>query len=272
MKLKDILCSEKFQKEIRSAVAVSYGIKCVSDINAAGGALFEIELCKSINRNLPPGYVCLTKKATIKNHNYKFPNNFLDTIESDAFHNYSASDLFLFDEENCFVDALSLKTSMVTPSKSASKPRPRPCLHNDASGQIHSAVFNGKSCGNVGSVFIVTFDARLAEVECYYFDKTIDNILSLMPEHYIEGNHQDISFHGRKAYGGKHDRQVVKLYSRESKTRNKQTSFSRGIFIDGHFIKDVLVPNEVFENPHSFTLQSEEIGLQSINELTFGRR
>jgi hypothetical protein len=270
MKLRDILCSSEFENNIKSAVAVSYGTKCISDINAVGGGLFEIELCKSVNKLLPPGYVCLTKKATLSG-SYKFPDNFLDTIESDAFHGHSASDLFLFNENNEFLDAVSLKTSMVSPSKSSKNPRPKPCLHNDAKGQIHSAIFNRESCGKVGSVFVVTFDTRLAEVECYYFDRTIDDIIHTTPEGYTEGNHQDISFNG-KSYGKEHRRQVVKVFSRNSKTRKKQTSFSRGIYIDGQFIKKVLVPMGIFENPHSFTLQTREIELQSIRELTLGRR
>ena len=259
MKLREILCSGEFQSEVKSAVAVSYGTKCVSDINAVGGGLFEIELCKSINRLLPPGYVCLTKKAATTGA-YKFPNKFLDTIESDAFHSHSASDLFLFDENDNFLDAVSLKTAM---SEGALKP----FLHNDSNGQVHELV---STDGNefIGQVFIVTYGKKTNQVETYYFDQSVRDLTN--PFHSATRNmHGDIIYHG-KTFGI--NRQVLKITSRKTGTRKAQSSFNRGVVLDGQFIKQVYVPRGIFENPHSFTLQPKQIELQSINELTLGRR
>ena len=259
MKLREILCSGEFQREVKSAVAVSYGTKCVSDINAVGGGLFEIELCKSINKLLPPGYVCLTKKA-IKTGNYKFPNKFLETIESDAFHSHSASDLFLFDEENSFLDAVSLKTAM---SEGALKP----FLHNDSNGQVHKLVSTeGNEC--IGQVFIVTYGKDTNQVETYYFDQSVRDLTNPF-QSAVRNKHGDIIYHG-KTFGI--NRQVLKITSRNTETRKAQSSFNRGVVLDAQFIKQVYVPRGIFENPHSFTLQPREIEVQSINELTLGRR
>jgi hypothetical protein len=259
MKLQEILCSREFQGEVKSAVAVSYGTKCISDINAVGGGLFEIELCKSVNKLLPPGYVCLTKKAALSGI-YKFPNNFLDTIESDAFHSHSASDLFLFDEENNFLDAVSLKTAM---SEGALKP----FLHNDSNGQVHELV---STEGNefIGQVFIVTYGKKTNQVETYYFDQSVRDLTKPLQDA-TRNKHGDIVYHGR-SFGI--NRQVLKITSRSGNTRKAQSSFNRGVVLDGQFIKDVYVPRGIFENPHSFTLQPREIELQSIHELTLGRR
>jgi hypothetical protein len=259
MRLQEILCSREFQGEIKSAVAVSYGTKCVSDINAVGGGLFEIELCKSINKLLPPGYVCLTKKATLSG-DYKFPDNFLDTIESDAFHSHSASDLFLFDEDNSFLDAVSLKTAM---SDGALKP----FLHNDSKGQVHELV---STEGNefIGQVFIVTYGKKTNQVETYYFDQSV-RALTMPFQEATRNKHGDIIYHG-KSFGI--NRQVLKITSRSADTRKAQSSFNRGVVLDGQFIKEVYVPRGIFENPHTFTLQPREIELQSIRELTLGRR
>ena len=259
MKLREFLCSGAFQGEIRSAVSVSYGTKCVSDINAVGGGLFEIELCKSVNKFLPPGYVCLTKKAALAGV-YKYPSNFLDTIESDAFHSHSASDLFLFDEENNFLDAVSLKTAM---SEGAVKP----FLHNDSKGQVHQLV-STEGNESIGQVFIVTYSKKTNQAETYYFDQSVRDLTKLF-QSATRSKHGDIIYHG-KSFGI--NRQVLKITSRSADTRKAQSSFNRGVVLDGQFIKEVYVPKGIFENPHSFTLQTREIELQSISELTLGRR
>jgi len=262
MKLQDILCSPEFQQEIKNAVAVSYGTKCVSDINAVGGGLFEIELCRSINRLLPLGYVCLTKKAAV-NGDYTFPEGFLETIESDAFHSHSASDLFLFNENDEFLDAVSLKSAMTDK-------RPKPFLHNDPNGQVHQLVSKGAKDSSIGQVFIVTYEKLTNLVETYYFDKTVNDLVSPFGlENHAESKHGDFVYHG-KSHGI--NRQALKITSRSTNTRKAQSSFNRGVVLDGQFIKDVYVPAGIFDNPHSFALQPREIELQSLNELTLGRR
>lgn len=262
MKLREILCSEKFQDEIESALAVSYGVKCISDINAVGGGLFEIELCKSINRLLPQGFVCLTKKAAVSG-NYTFPSGFLETIESDAFHSHSASDLFLFNENDEFLDAVSLKSAMTDK-------RPKPFLHNDPNGQVHQLVSNGAKNDSIGQVFIVTYEKVTNSVETYYFDKTIGDLIKPFGlGNHVESKHGDFVYHG-KLHGI--NRQALKITSRNTNTRKAQSSFNRGVVLDGQFIKDVYVPAGIFGNPHSFTLQPREIELRSLNELTLGRR
>jgi len=260
MKLKDILCAEIFQEEVRTALRGSYGKRSISDINAVGGAEFEISLCKAINRVLPDGHVCLTKKAI--NEDYRFPEDFMKTIESDAFHPYSASDLFVFDADNNFIDAVSLKTAM-------SEGNPKPFLHNDPNNQVYDLVSSlCKESKAIGQVFIVTYNIKTSEVESYYYDQTVKSLTSVF-EDSTENKHGDL------IYSGEHfgiNRQVLKITNRNSTTRKAQSSFNRGVVLDGAFIKDVLVPRGIIENPHSFTLHHEEIKLQSINELTLGRR
>lgn len=257
MKLKNILCAETFQSKIEEAVRSSYFKRSVSDVNAVGGAEFEISLCKAINSVLPDGYVCLTKK--IISEDYKFPEDFMRTVESDAFHPYSASDLFIFDSDNNFLDAISLKTSIT-------KGRPDPFLHNDSKGQIYDQVVQGAEFQKIGQVFIATYSLETTEVNCYYYDQSLEPLVSMF-ETRTQNHHGDLSY---KGFGFK--RAVLKVTNKNCKTRKSQSSLNRGVILDGDFIKDVLVPRGIIENPHSFTLNPEEIKLQSINELTLGRR
>ncbi len=258
MKLKDILCAESFRDKIKDAVSSSYFKRSTSDIAAVGGAEFEISLCKAVNSVLPDGYVCLTK--AIINEDYKFPKDFMKTdSESNAFHPYSASDLFIFDSDNNFLDAISLKTSIM-------EGIPKPFLHNDSKGQIYDQVMQGTKFQKIGQVFIATYNLVTTEVNCYYYDQSLEPLVSMF-ETRTQNLHGDLSY---KGFGFR--RGVLKITNKNCTTRKSQSSFNRGVILDGDFIKEVLVPNGIFENPHSFTLNPEAVRLQSVNELTLGRR
>ena len=49
---KEILCTKDTSQIVKDALTSSYLVKCVSDVNAAGGAIFELTLCEGLNKLL----------------------------------------------------------------------------------------------------------------------------------------------------------------------------------------------------------------------------
>ena len=263
----EIFCSEGTSQIVKESLRSSCLIKFVSDINAAGGAIFELTLCEGLNRLLnQSGNICLTKKAALNNStkNLSFPEGFWETIDKDAFHKYSCADLFLFDKQGDFLDAISLKTSIV--EKGTSKP----FIHNDSKGQIYREIRDGESFPSVGQVFIVTYNKESGKADTFFFDGDLNNIIDLFDEFPEENSSGKLSFRGN-SYGIK--RQVLTSVPRggQRKSSSAQSSFNRGVIIDAQFLKDVCAPNKIVKNPHSFTLQQSQIMLESLNKITAGR-
>ena len=264
---KEILCTKATLQIVKEALRSSCMIKFVSDINAAGGAIFELTLCEGLNRLLSQsGNICLTKKAALNNSakSLSFPEGFWDTIDKDAFHKYSCADLFLFDKQGDFLDAVSLKTSMV--EKGTSKP----FIHNDSKGQIYREIREGEPFPSVGQVFIVTYNKESGKAETFFFDGNLNNIIDLFDEFPEENSSGKISFRGH-SYGIK--RQVLTSVPRgnQRKGSSAQSSFNRGVIVDAQFLKDVCAVEKIVKNPHSFTLQQSQIMIESYDKLTAGR-
>lgn len=264
---KDVLCTKGTSQIVKDALRSSCLIKCVSDVNAAGGAIFELTLCEGLNRLLDKsGNICLTKKAALNSSikSLSFPEGFWDTIDKDAFHKYSCADLFLFDKQGVFLDAVSLKTSIV--EKGTSKP----FIHNDSKGQIYREIRDGEPFPSVGQVFIVTYNKESGKADTFFFDGDLNNIIDLFDEFPEENSSGKLSFRGN-SYGIK--RQVLTSVPRGSQRKNTsaQSSFNRGVIIDAQFLKDVCAPSEIVKNPHSFTLHQSQIMIESLHKITAGR-
>lgn len=247
---------------LKQAIEESYGIKCISDSNAAGGAICEAKLCSGINRVLrgeDSNLFCVTQKqldSAVKRDDYSpiFPNNrswlqFREDIKK-AFHPYSASDLFLMENNNKnvrFVDAISLKTSF---SKT-----PTFALHNDASGEVYNAV-NHKEfvCGNakIGKVLQLNLNTRTAQVGVYYFDKEFPEIIKMF-SCFEKNKHDDIVYKIDKVQG-------IYIYNRgQSPVGRKQTSFNRGVYLKNKRMVDSLVKDGTLIKMLEFTIDCAKI-------------
>ena len=265
---KNILCAKDTSQIVKDALTSSYLVKCVSDVNAAGGAIFELTLCEGLNKLLKKsGNICLTKKPALRGSakRFSFPKNFWDTIDKDAFHKYSCADLFLFDKNGNFLDAVSLKTSIVR--KGASKPY----IHNDSMGQIYREIKSETHIPSIGQVFIVTYNKESKKADTFFFDGDLNKIVNL-----FSGNARQFHSSGKMSFKGHSygiKRQVLTSVPRgkQRKGTSAQSSFNRGVIIDGQFLKDVCATKKLVKNPHSFTLQDDEIMIESLRKITAGR-
>lgn len=261
MNLESVLCDHNFAEALKSAVKASVSVKCVSDVNAAGGALLEIEICQQANRSLPAGYLCLTKPM-IKalGNKIRVPNNYWNDITK-TFHQHSRADIFLVKGKK-IIDAVSIKTAI-------KEGNTKPSVHNDAEGEIHSMIGNGETIPNVGKVFTVTYNTRSGEVNSFFFDGDLNKIIDILPFHH---ENKSGNFYYKGANYGIGRQVLVSKPRHKAANRNKaQSSFNRGVWIDGQFLKDVCAPKNLVKNPHCFTLQQSQIMVESISKITAGR-
>tara|TARA_R110000824_G_scaffold234692_1_gene423331 strand:- start:368 stop:1204 length:837 start_codon:yes stop_codon:yes gene_type:complete len=267
------------QDVLKQAIEESYATKCISDSNAAGGAICEAKLCSRINRVLKgedSNLFCITQKqldSAVKRGNYNpiFPNNrnwfqFRKDIKK-AFHPYSASDLFLMEKQNDvvrFVDAISLKTSF--------SQRPTFVVHNDANGEIYNAV-NGQGfmegAASIGKILQVSLNTKTAGVEVFYFDKQFPDLIEMFhPFDPLLGSppknkHGDIVYEIENVQG-------VKIFNRgQSPVGRKQTSFNRGVYLKNKRMINSLLKKGALLKMLGFTIDcaaiEEEVDRKILN-------
>lgn len=225
MKIKDLLKDKSILEE---ALITSKRMRMVSDVNAVGGAMFEMAICKSYNKR-SSNYKLLTMRLIENlegNSNYKFDflpfAASLDDLRSKSKTDHgllSAADIYLFKKSGrayVLVDAASLKSSIDPKS-------PTPVyIHNDASNFIYESLRDGANLDHViGNVIIVML--RGNDYKVYCFDK---NLLTLHNKMVLIHSNK----HGDRDYGIGSTK-IIHSKNRDASTHKKQTSFNRGLLL-----------------------------------------
>jgi len=176
---------------VRKAVEESYSMRITEDINAVGGAIFELSIRNGFNAG----------NDDYKLYNFSVLENlvipeygedrvdfgpFASTLSElkkktkQSFGALSAADILLFKVDHTteksrlvLVDVASLKCSI--PKDLSEKGPSRIALHNDPSGDIHDALSSGEIAGkNIGQIILIIL--RREDLRVYHFDGELSSL------------------------------------------------------------------------------------------------